>query len=147
MPADEQGVQCEENAVEEIIRFTEGYPYFLQEFGRHVWNVAEGPTITLQDALDARQVVQLQLDENIFRVRVARCTKAALEYLHAMAALGDAPYRSGDIAAKLGRAGPQNVAPIRSRLIEKGLIFSPSYGLNQFTVPHFADFIRRTAPS
>lgn len=112
-----------------------------------MWNVAAGPTITLQDALDARQAVQLQLDENFFRVRVARCTKAELEYLRAMAALGDVPYRSGDIAAKLGRPGPQNVAPIRSRLIEKGLIFSPSHGLNEFTVPHFADFIRRNPPS
>ncbi len=147
LPAEEEDVQYEEDALEEIIRFTEGYPYLLQEFGRHIWNVSAGPTIRLQDALDARQAVQLQLDENFFRVRVARCTKAELEYLRAMAALGDAPYRSGDIAAKLGRPGPQNVAPIRSRLIEKGLIFSPSHGLNEFTVPHFADFIRRNPPS
>ncbi len=146
VPAQQEGVQYEDAAVGEITRFTEGYPYFLQEFGKHVWNVAAGPTITLQDALDARQPVQLQLDENFFRVRVARCTNAELEYLRSMAALGDGPYRSGDIATKLGRPGPQNVAPTRSRLIEKGLIFSPSYGLNEFTVPQFADFMRRNSP-
>jgi len=62
-----------------------------------------------------------------------------------MAALGEGPYRSGDIATRLGRAGPQNVAPLRARLIEKGLVYSPSHGLNEFTVPQFADFVRRTA--
>ncbi|MEN8183531.1 MAG: ATP-binding protein [Myxococcota bacterium] len=144
VPAEAEGVQYEEAAVEEIARFTEGYPYFLQEFGKHVWNLAEGPTITLQDALNARQAVQLQLDENFFRVRIARCTKAELKYLYAMAGLGDGPYRSGDIATKLGRAGPQNVAPTRSRLIEKGLIFSPSHGLSEFTVPQFAEYLRRS---
>jgi len=147
VPAEEEGARYEEEAVDEIIRFTEGYPYFLQEYGKHVWNLASGPTITLQDALDARRPVQLQLDENFFRVRVARSTKAELEYLRAMAALGDGPYRSGDIAAALGRPGAQSVAPIRSRLIEKGLIFSPAHGLSEFTVPHFAEFIRRNPPS
>jgi hypothetical protein len=147
LPADEEGVRYEDAAVEEIVRFTEGYPYFLQEYGKHVWNIASGPAIALQDALRARQAVQLQLDDNFFRVRVARCTNAELEYLRAMSALGDGPYRSGDIASKLGRPGPQNVAPMRSRLIEKGLIFSPAHGLSEFTVPHFADFIRRDAPS
>ncbi len=144
IPASEEGVEYEDAAVEEIARFTEGYPYFLQEFGKHVWNMAEGPTITCHDALNARQAVQLQLDENFFRVRVARCTNAELEYMHAMAELGSGPYRSGDVATKLGRAGPQNVAPTRSRLVQKGLIFSPSHGLSEFTVPQFADFLRRS---
>lgn len=147
IPAKDEGVEYEEAAVEEIVQFTEGYPYFLQEFGKHVWNMAEAPTITHEDAVNARQAVQLQLDENFFRVRVARCTNAELEYMQAMAAMGDGPYRSGDIAAQLGRPGPQNVAPTRSRLIEKGLIFSPSHGLSEFTVPQFADFLRRSAPA
>lgn len=145
VPAEQEDVRFEFEAVEEVIRFTEGYPYFLQEFGKHVWNLAEGPTITSRDARNARDAVQLQLDENFFRVRVARCTRAELEYLQAMAALGEGPYRSGDIATRLGRPGPQNVAPLRARLIEKGLIYSPSHGLNEFTVPQFGDFMRRGA--
>lgn len=147
IPARDEGAEYEEAAVEEIVQFTEGYPYFLQEFGKHVWNIAEEPTITHEAALNARQAVQLQLDENFFRVRAARCTNAELEYMRAMAAMGDGPYRSGDIATKLGRPGPQNVAPTRSRLIEKGLIFSPSHGLSEFTVPQFADFLRRSVPA
>jgi len=147
VPAEEEGVRYEDEAVEEIIRFTEGYPYFLQEFGKHVWNLAEGSTISLRDVQEARQAVQLQLDENFFRVRIARCTRAELEYLQAMAALGSGPYRSGDVATQLGRPGPQNVAPLRARLIEKGLIYSPSHGLSEFTVPQFADFMRRAMPS
>lgn len=146
-PAREEGAEYEAAALDEIVGFTEGYPYFLQEFGKHVWNLAAGSVITRQDAVDARRRVQLQLDESFFRVRIARCTRTELAYLQAMADLGEGPYRSGDIAAALGRPGPQNVAPLRARLIEKGLIFSPSHGLNDFTVPQFADFVRRNAPA
>jgi hypothetical protein len=145
VPAQGEGVRYEESALDEIVDFTEGYPYFLQEYGRHVWNVAAGPTITHQDAVETRRTVQLQLDDNFFRVRIARCTDSEVAYLHAMAALGDGPYRSGEIARQLGRSGAQNVAPLRARLIEKGLIFSPAHGASEFTVPRFADFLRREA--
>ena len=146
VPAEREDVQYQEAAVEEIIRFTEGYPYFLQEFGQHVWNLAAYPSITSRDVQNARHTVQLQLDQNFFSVRIARCTDAELKYLRAMAALGDGPYRSGDIAAALGYRGPQSAAPTRSRLIEKGLIFSSSHGWNEFTVPQFADYMRRDTP-
>jgi hypothetical protein len=102
-----------------------GYPYFLQEYGKHVWNVAPGPTITLADVKRAHELVQLELDESFFRVRIGRATKAELAYLAAMASLGDGPYRSGEIAAKLGRPGPESVAPTRARLIEKALSTAP----------------------
>jgi hypothetical protein len=143
LPAAEEGVTYEQAAVDKILDFTEGYPYFLQEFGKHVWNIATGTTIGEADAVAAEAAVQLQLDENFFLVRIARCTSAELDYVYAMADLGNGPYRSGQIAERLGRPGPQNVAPTRSRLIQKGLIFSPSHGLNEFTVPHFANFLRR----
>jgi hypothetical protein len=82
----------------------------------------------------------------VFVFRVGRATNAELAYLAAMASLGAGPYRSGEIAAALGRPGPESVAPSRARLIEKGLIYSPSYGLNEFTVPHFDAYLRRSFP-
>ena len=147
VPAEAEGAGYEDAAVEEILVFTEGYPYFLQEYGKHVWNLADGPMIRRKDTLQARRPVQLHLDDNFFRVRVARCTTAELEYLTAMAGIGEGPYRSGEIASRMGRPGPQNVAPTRARVIEKGLVYSPSHGLNAFTVPHFADYMRRSFPS
>jgi len=144
LPARAEGVEFERAATNRILALTEGYPYFLQEYGKHVWNVAPGPTITVGDVEQALDLVQLDLDESFFRVRIGRATKAELAYLAAMAHLGDGPYRSGEIAAKLGRPGPESVAPTRARLIEKGLIYSPSYGLNEFTVPQFDAFIRRS---
>lgn len=146
LPADEEGAGFEREATNEILEYTEGYPYFLQEYGKHVWNLAAGDTISLQDSLDAKPIVEQQLDENFFRVRVARVTHAELRYLAAMSDLGEGPYRSGEIATKLDRPGPENVAPTRARLIEKGLIYSPSHGLNAFTVPQFDRFMRRTHP-
>ena len=78
--------------------------------------------------------------------RRGRASRAELAYLSAMAQLGSGPYRSGEIAARLGRPGPESVAPTRARLIAKGLIYSPSYGLNEFTVPQFDAFLRRSFP-
>ena len=143
LPARAEGVTYEPAATDRILELTEGYPYFLQEYGKHVWNTASGSTITRDDVERAHDLVQLELDESFFRVRIGRATKAELAYLAAMSSLGSGPYRSGEIARALGRSGPQSVAPIRARLIDKGLVYSPAYGLSAFTVPRFDDFLRR----
>jgi hypothetical protein len=146
LPARPEGVSYQRRATEEILELTEGYPYFLQEYGKHVWNVAAGPEVTLADVKRAHDLVQLELDESFFQVRIGRVTKAELAYLSAMAQLGEGPYRSGEIASRLGRRGAESVAAVRGHLIEKGLIYSPSYGLSEFAVPHFQAFIRRHFP-
>lgn len=145
-PAEREGVTFDPLALKGVIDYTEGYPYFLQEYGKHAWNLAKGDVITSSDVERALDRVETQLDDNFFRVRVARCTNTELRYLSAMAELGEGPYRSGEIATRLGRPGPENVAPTRGRLIAKGLIYSPSHGLNGFTVPQFARFMRRLYP-
>jgi hypothetical protein len=145
-PAREEEVEFEPAAIAAILEFTQCFPYFLQEFGKHAWNLAPGPAITLDVVEQARPQVSFQLDENFFRVRIGRLTPAELRYAAAMAELGAGPVRSGEIAARLGRAGPESVAPTRARLIAKGIIFSPAHGLNSFTVPQFDDFLRRNYP-
>lgn len=146
LPAEAAGAAYERQATNRMLELTDGYPYFLQEYGKHVWNVAAGPKITLSDVEKAHDLVQAELDESFFQVRIGRASQTELDYLSAMADLGDGPYRSGDIAAKLGRAGTASVGPTRSRLIEKGLIYGPSYGLTEFAVPHFEQFLRRRFP-
>jgi hypothetical protein len=144
-PARDQGVEFDADAIEEIVRFTDAYPYFLQEFGKHVWNLTGKSPITLADVELAKPAVQSQLDENFFQVRVGRTTAAERRYISAMASLGKGPYKSGDIAAKLGTDSPR-VAPLRNQLINKGLVYSPSHGITDFTVPQFDDFVRRRLP-
>ena len=78
-------------------------------------------------------------------MRFDRLTPKEREYLRAMAELGSGPHRSGDIAAELG-VKVQSVAPRRSALIAKGMIYSPAHGDTAFTVPLFDDFMRRTLP-
>jgi AAA ATPase domain len=146
LPARAAGVGYQPRATNQILAFTDGYPYFLQEYGKHVWNVATGPTISLADVKRAHDFVQLELDESFFRVRIGRASQGELAYLSAMAHLGQGPYRTGEIATKLGQPSPTSVAPTRGRLIEKGLIYSPSYGLTEFAVPHFQGFIQRCFP-
>lgn len=145
-PSREQGVTFEPGASRIILEYTEGYPYFLQEYGKHVWNLAPGPAITAADAQRARIEVQNQLDDNFFRVRASRATNAERQYLAAMADLGKGPYRSGLVAEKLGRPST-SVAPVRNVLINKGLVYSPSHGIIDFTVPHFDDYLRRMHPA
>lgn len=145
-PTGERGVEFSEDALGNLLDFTQGYPYFLQEWGYHVWNAAPESPITLDDVNLAARDVQRRLDENFFRVRMDRLTPAEKRYLAAMAELGPGPHRSGDIAARLG-VKVESVAPRRSGLIQKGMVYSPAHGDTAFTVPMFDDFLRRTPQS
>jgi hypothetical protein len=124
---------------------TQGYPYFLQEWGTRCWDVATDSPITLADVTKATTLVVATLDDSFFRVRFDRLTPSEKRYLRAMAELGPGPHRSGDIAAVLGHDS-QSVAPTRAKLIRKGMVWSPSHGDTAFTVPLFDAFMRRIMP-
>jgi hypothetical protein len=143
MPARKLGVEFSGEALGRLLEFTQGYPYFLQEWGYHVWNAAPMSPIGLDDVNLAARDVQRRLDENFFRVRMDRLTPLERRYLVAMAELGPGPHRSGDIAARIG-VKVESVAPRRSTLIKKGMVYSPAHGDTAFTVPMFDDFLRRS---
>lgn len=142
IPAGEQGVVFDDGALDELVGVSQGYPYFLQEWGYHVWNAASASPISAADVRSAGPEVLRQLDQNFFRVRVDRLTPAERRYLRAMAALGPGPHRSGDIAAELG-VKVESVAPRRSGLIQKGMVYSPAHGDTAFTAPLFDEFLRQ----
>lgn len=146
IPVAEQGVVFPADALELLIERTRGYPYFLQEWGYEVWNIADTTPITRDDVERAAPRVRQKLDESFFLVRMDRVTPAEKAYLHAMATLGPGPHRSGDIAARLG-VQVETVAPRRSALIRKGMIYSPAHGDTAFTVPIFDEFLRRSQPA
>lgn len=142
VPARELGVDFSPSAVDLIVDESRGYPYFLQEWGYHVWNGSPGSPVSRDDVVSVKEDVISTLDNNFFLVRMDRLTPKEREYLRAMAALGPGPHRSGDIAARLG-VKVESVAPRRSTLIAKGMIYSPAHGDTAFTVPLFDDFLRR----
>jgi hypothetical protein len=142
IPANAMGVSFEPGAVELIVEETSGYPYFLQEWGSHVWNLAATNPISVNDVRAARSEVIDQLDRNFFLVRLDRLTPKERSYLTAMAELGPGPHRSGDIASHL-QVKVESVAPRRSGLISKGMIYSPAHGDTAFTVPLFDQFMLR----
>nr|WP_153110580.1 ATP-binding protein [Propionivibrio limicola] len=144
-PAEHLGVRFEDKAVLAIVSHTRGYPYFLQEWGKHAWDVADTSPITFADVETASQLAIAALDESFFRVRFDRMTPLERRYLRAMAELGPGPHRSGDIAAILGRE-VSALAPTRGKLISKGMIWSPSHGDTAFTVPLFDEFMKRIMP-
>lgn len=144
-PAKKEGVLFSEAALDEIIRVTEGYPYFLQEWGYHAWNLAETSPISLDVAKQATSESIQKLDQSFFRVRFDRLTPREKEYLRALAELGTIPQRSGNVAEKLG-VDVQNAAPLRNNLIKKGMIYSPKHGDTAFTVPLFEGFMKRIMP-
>lgn len=139
-PARREGVAFEEEALKLVTKMTKGYPYFLQEWGYHAWNTAYRSPITTSDVHTASEIAIANLDRSFFRVRFDRVTPREKDYLFAMAALGAGPQRSGDIAAELGVA-VESIAPVRSSLIKKGMIYSPAHGDTAFTVPMFGDYL------
>jgi predicted transcriptional regulator len=144
-PAEDQNVIVEKDALERIVQETEGYPYFIQEWGKHAWDAAEQSPITLQDVTLVSKEAIATLDESFFRVRFDRLTPAEKRYLRAMAELGAGPHRSGDIADILGRK-VSALGPTRAQLINKGMIWSPNHGDTAFTVPLFDGFMHRVMP-
>ncbi len=144
-PAHREGVEYTSDALDFIVQRTQGYPYFLQEWGSHSWNAASRSPITVADAERATERAIQQLDRGFFRVRLDRLTPREKQYMRAMAELGPGPHRSGDIAAQMG-LGVQTAAPLRQALIRKGMIYSPAHGDTAFTVPMFDEFMRRTVP-
>lgn len=145
-PVRAEGAFFHEDALDEIIRLTQGYPYFLQEWGYQAWNLASQPEITLQLIQEATSIVVRRLDQNFFRVRYDRLTAKEKEYLRAMASLGSGPHRSNEIAAAQG-VKMSALGTIRERLIKKGMIYSPAYGEIAFTVPLFDEFMLREMPN
>jgi AAA ATPase domain len=144
-PARQEGAEFEDDAVDEIVRVTAGYPYFLQEWGHAVWLHADTSPIGKDVVLDSHDSIIRHLDSSFFRVRLDRMTPTQRKYMRAMARLGSGSHRSGDIAREYG-AAVNSVAPIRNSLIAKGMIFSPAHGDTAFTVPLFDEFIRREMP-
>lgn len=146
IPATAAGVDFQPAAVDRIVLSSHGYPYFLQEWGYHVWNHAVASPIPPTDVDAVQPLVMAALDRDFFRVRLDRLTPKEREYLRAMADLGPGPHRSGDIAAVLG-VRVESVGPRRGALIRKGMIYSPAHGDTAFTVPLFDEFLRRVLPA
>jgi hypothetical protein len=144
-PAKAAGVIFDSAALNEVYRLTKGYPYFVQEWGYQVWNLAPSSPITRQLVQKATDTVVTRLDQNFFRVRFDRLTPGEKNYLRAMAELGQGPQRTGDIADKLG-VKITSLGPVRAKLIKKGMIYSPAHGDMAFTVPMFDEFMVRAIP-
>lgn len=142
-PAQDEGVRWADEALSRVIEETEGYPYFLQEFGKQAWDVAQDARSIGKDDVEAAIPIAVdELDTGFFRVRFDRATDAERAYLRAMADLGAGPYSSGEVAATMGRKTPQ-VGPVRDALIKRGLCYAPRHGIIAFTVPMFDQFVRR----
>ncbi len=142
-PLDRQNVAIDEAALMMILDETQGYPYFLQEWGAHAWNAAAASPINPADVQRASVEALQALDKGFFRVRLDRLTPRERDYMRAMASLGPGPHRSGEIAQAL-RIDVRKAGPLRNGLIKKGMIYSPQHGDTAFTVPMFDEFLVRT---
>lgn len=144
-PIHEEGEQIDVKALKAILKATLGYPFFLQQWGKHAWNQAFASPISTRDVRAATPGAIAELDDGFFRVRMERLSPSEKRYLRAMAELGPGPHASGDVAAALGRT-VESVGPIRSKIIAKGLAYAPAYGDVAFTVPMFDEYLKRAMP-
>ena len=142
LPTKALGVAIEPAAVDFVVDYTRGYPYFLREYGRIVWDEAPASPITRADVESILPLVEAELDESVFWVRAERATDLELRYLYALAGLGPDPHGATEVAARIDRTAEQ-AGPIRSRLIDKVLLYAPGRGYAAFTVPQFDRYMLR----
>lgn len=145
IPLKDESVEIRREALVRLVELADRYPAFIQAYAEQAWNTAPSSPITIDDVETAAPLVLARLDAEFFSVRLEKATPAERAYLSAMADLGDGYQLSSAVAARLGKE-PRSQAPHRDSLIKKGLIYSPEHGYLDFTVPHFADFMRRTMP-
>lgn len=146
-PAAAEGVQFTDDALDYIVDYTEGYPFFIQEFGKAVWDVAEQSPITLDDALVATTTVEAILDQDFFSLRVAGLPEGELNYIAALASLGPGEHAPAEIAAAMGKTKSSQIAATGKRLTERGLLYSTRRGQVAFTVPQFDRYVLRSQQS
>jgi AAA ATPase domain len=140
-PAEREDVLFRQDALDALYAAADGYPYFVQAYGKVTWDVAASSPITLADVAVAAPEAEGELAVGFFGSRYERATPAEREYMRAMAAIGDEPVATANVADELGRK-PSSLSPARDGLIKKGLIYSSERGLIAFTVPHFGKFLR-----
>ena len=146
-PALEEGAEFAPDALDALYAATDGYPYFVQAYGKAVWDVAPGPRITVDDVAVAAPMARADLGVGFFGSRYERATPAERDYLQAMATLatqlpdGDGAVATSEVARLLGRK-PASLSPARDALLKKGLVYSAERGSIAFTVPHFAAYLR-----
>lgn len=141
-PIENEGESIDACLLDKIIILTRGYPYFLQEWGHQVWNASPQSPISTNCIEAAGKEALRRLDEGFFKVRIDRLTPKEKEYVIAMARLGAGPYRSSDVAEKLGEK-LTTLGPRRAQIIAKGMIYSPAHGDIAFTVPMFDEYLKR----
>ena len=145
-PVAKAGVRWHPDALNLLLTRTEGYPYFIQEFGKQSWDVAKGPTeLTKSDVTRALDLAIDELDNGFFEVRTGRLSPQEQKYLRAMAELGKGPVKSAEVARLFGKTTTA-MGPVRDRLVKKALIYMPKWGDLAFTVPLFDQFMKRRVP-
>lgn len=146
-PARSRKATFDEDALDYIFRQTEGYPYFLQQYGKYAWDVASAGRITKEDARVGGREAQQRLDDGFYQVRYERASAAERDFLSAMSRCAGPPYAVTDVTQELGKADQRSISVRRSALIKKGLIYVPRHGTVDYTVPRFADYLHRRAAS
>ena len=143
-PAESLDVTWQPEALDHTVAAADGYPYFLQVFGKTVWNTAPGSdTITVDDARIGVELAQGDLRDGFYGPRWNRATAAQQAYLAAMAAEAgpDGPVPTGQVASRLGRSH-RALSTTRDQLIRRGLVYAPERGLVAFTIPGMGEFVR-----
>ena len=146
-PARRNGRPFTDDALNELIKVSSGYPYFIQAYGKAAWNASGSNPIPLQAVTKSEACARAELDDGLYSARWQRTTPTGRRYLAAMAKIGtESPSSTAEVADRLGKSTGE-ISMTRDKLIKLGLIYSPEYGKVAFTVPGMGEFILRAMPS
>lgn len=144
-PAEDMGVTFEPSAVDVVIKWSKGYPFFIQELCNTIWEYTDRDIIECGDVERIIPTFLENLDKSFFLMRYERCTKKEHDFLFAMVKCGELPCTISNVA-QIMRKKVNSISPIRAQLINKGIIYSTGHGEIDFTVPLFDEYLKRINP-
>jgi len=142
-PARRRDVTWQQDALDYVFDHTDGYPYFLQQYGKYIWDAASDATINLGDAQTGGRHAQENLDDGFFQVRYERATATERTFLRAMSSCDGPPYAIAAVTKQLGKSDQRAISMQRNALIKKGLIYAARHGTVDYSVPGFSAYLHR----
>lgn len=141
-PAKKFNIIYAHEATNKIVEITKGYPFFIQQLCKIVYDKTNRGVIELSDVENCIDEFLSSLDERFFKSRYERCAESDKKFIFAMVECGELPCTISNVAHNLNKT-VGSISTTRAQLISKGIIYPVRYKELDFTVPEFSGYIQR----
>ena len=135
-------VSYTDDAIDKIVKITNGYPFFIQQLCQIVYKRTDSTVIKGKDIDSCVDEFFKLLDDGFFKSRYERCAESDKKFVFAMVKCGELPCTISNVAQNMNKS-VGSISTIRAQLINKGIIYPVRYKELDFTVPEFSGYIQR----